>query len=178
VCSWVRSAVNAEQNYTELCYPLAALLALLARALCRRWLLVSGASDKKHFSRSIADKRYRVGCLYLWAGDAIRKGAPNGLEAALGALDNNQSIYPTLTLPDSQVHLLFSSSPLYLVSARDLFQRSWQRPEQCLPCITVGRCTLSGGKHGTFRHFFHQKEHAEHNFYTSTARMYLYSAAV
>ncbi|KAF9453607.1 hypothetical protein P691DRAFT_694648 [Macrolepiota fuliginosa MF-IS2] len=26
-----------------------------------------------------------VGLLYLWSGDAIRKGAPNGLEGALGA---------------------------------------------------------------------------------------------
>ncbi|KAL1941293.1 hypothetical protein VTO73DRAFT_7505 [Trametes versicolor] len=28
---------------------------------------------------------YSVGVLYLWSGDAIRKGTANGLEAAFGA---------------------------------------------------------------------------------------------
>lgn len=58
---------------------------------------------------------YSVGVLYLWSGDAIRKGTANGLEAAFG---KSRSVWPcrllnlmaTLHLGASAL-LLLSSAP-------------------------------------------------------------------
>lgn len=51
------------------------------------WSRVSGALSQIPLTHSLKKApllHFSVGLLYLWSADSIRKGTPNGLEAALG----------------------------------------------------------------------------------------------
>ncbi|KAJ8694924.1 hypothetical protein PTI98_007560 [Pleurotus ostreatus] len=51
-----------------------------------------------------------VGLLYLWSADSIRKGAPNGIEGALGKPPTDSSPYTLLTKNTGASALLLVSS--------------------------------------------------------------------
>lgn len=59
-----------------------------------RSLLVSGESRPGNIKACFCELLYSsVGLLFLWSAEVIRKGAPNGLEGALGTLPSFKSLF-------------------------------------------------------------------------------------